>query len=192
MTVTIAHVYDDYESAKEAYEDLKKAHYSEDNISIVGRGSEQGEVAPKGAPTGATLGGVAGAGAGLLAGLGLIIIPGIGPIVAAGVIATTLAGTATGALAGGLLGALVEYGISKDQASVYAEAVRRGGSLVSVQADERKAEEADSIMRHHNPIDMEERERRYRESGWTEYDPNAPVYTDSEIQAELNRYGQIS
>lgn len=88
-----------------------------------------------GAATGATVGGLAGAGTGLLAALGMIAIPGIGPLVAAGVLATTLAGAAAGTLTGGLIGALVDYGVSEDDAQVYSEAVRRGGSLVSVRAD---------------------------------------------------------
>lgn len=74
---------------------------------------------------------------------GLIVIPGIGPgigpVVAAGVLATTLAGAATGAT-GGILGALVDYGISKEKAPVYAESIRRGGTLVSVRAEETRAD----------------------------------------------------
>ncbi len=182
MTVTITHVYDDYSTAEEVVDELEEAGFTQDQISLVGRKGEH-ENAGDGAATGATLGGVAGAGAGLLASLGLIAIPGIGPLVAAGVLATTLAGAATGAIAGGLLGALVEYGVSEEEAPVYAETVRRGGTLVSVRADESKADQA--------PIDMQERGRSYREEGWTGYDPNAPVYTESQRAEERDRYRNV-
>lgn len=190
MTVTVTHVFDDYNTAEDVVDDLEDAGFAHDQISIVGRKGEH-EDAGDGAATGATLGGVAGAGAGLLASLGLIAIPGIGPLVAAGVLATTLAGAATGAVAGGLLGALVEYGVSEEEAPVYAETVRRGGTLVSVRADESKADQAEVIMRKHNPIDMQQRGRAYRDEGWTGYDPSAPAYTENQRMAERDRYREI-
>ena len=140
----------------------------------------------EGAATGATLGGVTGAGAGLLASLGLIAIPGIGPLVAAGVLATTLAGAATGAITGGILGALVDYGISKEKAPVYAESIRRGGTLVSVRAEETRADQAELIMQRHEPMDIES-SRAYREQGWQSHDPDAPAYTEKERQEERDR-----
>ena len=43
-----------------------------------------------------------------------------------------LAGAGIGAAAGGLLGALTGMGIPEEEAHVYAEGVRRGGTLVTV------------------------------------------------------------
>ncbi len=194
MTVTITHVYDDYASAENVVRELERAGFTHDQISVVGRkpnSRSEADDAGNGAATGATLGGVAGAGAGLLASLGLVAIPGIGPLVAAGVLATTLAGAATGAVAGGVLGALVQYGMSEDEAQVYAESVRRGGTLVSVRAEDTKADEAEMIMQRHEPVDMEERGRAYREQGWKSYDPNAPVYSERERQEERDRYRAV-
>jgi hypothetical protein len=193
MTITITHVYDDYESAQDVVADLESAGFTRSDISIVSRhrdasGTGESEDEESGAATGATLGGVVGAGAGLLASLGVIAIPGIGPLVAAGVLATTLAGAAGGAVAGGLLGALVDYGVSEDDAHVYAESVRRGGTLVSVRAPDGRGDEAEMIMRAHSPVDMAERGRAYREAGWTEYDPDAPAYTRPEVERERARY----
>ena len=68
---------------------------------------------------------------GLLTGLGLMAIPGVGPVVAAGWLVATLAGAAAGGVTGGAVGALTEAGISKDEADVYAEGLRRGGAVVS-------------------------------------------------------------
>ncbi|MFT4078123.1 hypothetical protein [Rhodomicrobium sp.] len=173
MTVSITHVYDTYESAGCAIKELEAADFHRDEISIIGTNpkadeafhaieeNEEGDAAA----TGATLGGVAGAGAGMLASLGLVAIPGIGPLVAAGVLATTLAGAATGAVAGGLLGGLVAYGISEDEAEVYAESLKRGGTLVSLRVHEDKADEAERIMRRHHPVDIKARADEYRNDG---------------------------
>ncbi len=81
------------------------------------------------AAKGAGIGGVLGGGAGLLAGLGLLAIPGLGPVVAAGWLAATAVGAAAGAVTGGIVGALVDAGTSEDDAHVYSESVRRGGTL---------------------------------------------------------------
>jgi uncharacterized membrane protein len=184
MTVTITHVYDDDAAAKETVKDLEAAGFTEDQISVVGRAREAGPPAEEvhvAAATGAALGGVAGAGTGLLAALGILTIPGAGPLIAAGVLATTLAGAATGAIAGGLIGALVDYGISEEEANVYAEAVQRGGTLVSVRVDESRADEAESIMKKHGPVDIQKRGAEYRREGWKAYQP-------TEIEKEEFRF----
>jgi hypothetical protein len=144
-----------------------------------------------GATTGASLGLAAGAGAGLLASLGLIAIPGIGPLVAAGVLATTLAGAAAGAVGGGLVGALIDYGVSEEDAPILAENLRRGGTLVSVRTDNARLRDAELIMQRYSPVDVRERETTYRGEGWTGYDPDAPVYTPEERDAERRRYGSF-
>ncbi|MBJ7535485.1 general stress protein [Rhodomicrobium vannielii ATCC 17100] len=188
MTVTITHVYDTYESAESAIRELEAAGFHRDEISIIGTNAKAVEdframeekAEGDAAATGATLGGVAGAGAGMLASLGLVAIPGIGPLVAAGVLATTLAGAATGAVAGGLLGGLVAYGITEDEAEVYAESLKRGGTLVSLRAAEDKADEAERIMLRHRPVDMEVRADQYRADGWQGYDPEAPAFPQKE------------
>lgn len=189
MSVSITHVYDDYGAAERTIEALEEAGVTADQISVVGRpGDGQTVDVPGGAATGATLGGVAGAGAGVLAAIGVIAIPGIGPLIAAGVIATTLAGAAAGAAAGGLVGALVDYGISEEDAPIYAESVRRGGTLVSVRVPKSRAEEIEAIMKRHDPIDIDSRAQAYRAAGWTGYDPHAEAYTPAQAEAERKRY----
>jgi hypothetical protein len=84
-----------------------------------------------GAETGAGVGTAVGGAAGLLAGLGLLAIPGVGPVVAAGWLVATAVGAVAGAATGGLIGGLTGAGVSEDDAHVYAEGVRRGGSLVA-------------------------------------------------------------
>ena len=85
----------------------------------------------EGAAAGAGIGATVGGAAGLLAGLGLLAIPGLGPVVAAGWLVSTAAVAAAGGATGGIIGALSQSGIGEDDAHVYAEGVRRGGTLVT-------------------------------------------------------------
>lgn len=195
MTQTVTYVYDDPSLAGQAVRALEAAGFSDSEISIVRQdgGSElvegRDDSVGDGATTGASVGLAAGAGAGLLASLGLIAIPGLGPLVAAGVLATTLAAGAAGAVGGGIIGALVDYGISEEEAPVYAENLRRGGTLVSVRADDARVAEAELIMQRFSPVDIAERGEAYRGEGWTGYDPGAPALTPEEIEIERRRYG---
>ena len=151
---TVSRLFDNYEQARQAVADLKAAGIPESEISVVANNvdsshdrdadniDDRGEGAGAGAGVGATLGGAAG----LLTGLGLMAIPGVGPVVAAGWLATTALGALAGGAAGGLIGALTQAGVDEDDAHVYAEGVRRGGTLVTVRADEDTATRADSIL----------------------------------------------
>jgi hypothetical protein len=190
MTATVSHLFDDHTRAIDAVRKLESSGFTADEVSVVSRHQEDGELVeePSGAATGASVGAVAGAGTGLLTALGMIAIPGVGPLVAAGALATTLAGAATGAAAGGVLGALTSYGVNHEDAQVYAESVRRGGTFVSVQTSETKAQLARDILNRFDPVDMPARREAYREGGWTEFDPKAPGYTADEVRAERDRY----
>jgi len=65
-------------------------------------------------------------------------------------------------VAGGLIGGLTGVGVPEDEAQVYAEAVRRGGALVTVRADDARAEQAASIMRNFGAVDIERRAELWR------------------------------
>jgi hypothetical protein len=195
MAQTITYIYDDPDLAHQAVSALESAGFTSSEISIVRQDSDDGLVTGRegdsvadGATTGASLGLAAGAGAGLLASLGIIAIPGLGPLVAAGVLATTLAAGAAGAVGGGIIGALVDYGISEEDAPVYAEGLRRGGTLVSVRVDDSRVDEAELILQRFSPVDIGARGTAYRDEGWTGYDPDAPAYTSDQIEAERRRY----
>lgn len=114
-----------------------------------------------GAKRGAVVGGVLGGGAGLLAGIGALAIPGVGPVVAAGWLIATLAGVGVGAASGGLVGSLTGAGVSREEAHVYAEGVKRGGSLVTVRVDDADAPRVESILAQHRAVDWQERRASY-------------------------------
>jgi hypothetical protein len=210
MTQTLTHVYSDCASAEQAVRDLKQAGLEDSHIGIVASNGDgwhkpgtDGDVDPKhdkdrdgkddraeGAATGGGLGAIAGGAAGVAAGLGMLAIPGIGPVVAAGWLASLAAGAAAGGAAGGIIGALVESGTSKENAALYAEALRRGGAIVTAKVPEDDASKYKAILSR-NDIDVAARETAYRSSGWNGYDPAAPALTPDEIHREREFYRVI-
>jgi hypothetical protein len=140
---------------------------------------EEAHDAGKDAGTGAKIGGVVGGGAGLLTGLGVLAIPGVGPVLAGGWLVTTVVGAAVGAAAGGaaggLVGSLTQAGMSEDDAHVYAEGVRRGGTLVSVRDDEDRYAHAKSVLQNHRGVDVSSRGSEYRTAGWGALEAERPA-----------------
>jgi hypothetical protein len=204
----VTRLFDSHTEALAAVEELERAGISHSRISLVANNAEgwhkgdrigrdndaddDNETA-EGAAEGATAGGVIGGGLGLAAGLGMLAIPGLGPVVAAGWLASTAVGAIAGAVAGGatggLLGALKDAGHSDEDAHVYAEGVRRGGSLVSVKPDDaEEAALAEGILQSQSGVTAAERGSLYRQSGWTQFDESADPYGAEEITAERNRY----
>ena len=175
---THSKVYDSYAQAERAVNDLEAAGIPASEISVVANNhvndrEADNETTATGA--GAGIGAAVGGGAGLLAGLGMLAIPGLGPVVAVGWLAATAVGVVAGTASGGLLGALIGVGIPETHAHVYTEAVRRGGTLVTVRSN-RDDGTIDEIMGRHGPINPDTRAREYRDAGWAEFDPNAPTY----------------
>ncbi len=185
---TITKVYDSHTQARDAVKALEEAGIASSQISLLANKSvsEKYDDVDKASSTatGAGIGAVVGGSAGLLAGLGLLAIPGVGPIVAAGWLAATAAGALTGSAAGGIVGALVDSGVPEDHAHVYSEAVRRGGTLVSVRADGAEVETVSAILDSHQPIDPDRLGADYREAGWKNFDPSAQPYDVSKIERE--------
>ncbi len=175
---TIVKLYDDETSADVAVRELEVAGFGSEQVSVVRRSPESGEGTTTtdaagdatNAGVGATIGTLVGGGAGLLAGLGLLAIPGLGPVVAAGWLVAALTTAGVGAAAGGLIGALTETGVTEEDAHVYAEGVRRGGSLITVRAsDANEAAKAETILARHMPVSVRDRESQYRQAGWSRY-----------------------
>jgi hypothetical protein len=94
---------------------------------------------------------------GLAVGMIAVFIPGIGPLIAAGPLAGAIAGLSVGAGAGGIVGLLKDTGVSKEEAEFYAEGVRKGGALITVEyasADEEKR--AREVLKKSGAIQTEE------------------------------------
>lgn len=213
MAQAVTRLFDSHTEALRAVEALERAGVSHDRISLIANNTDgwhdghrhrhdaddiddaddndTAEGAAKGAGAGAVIGG----GAGLLAGLGMLAIPGLGPVVAAGWLASTaagaLAGAAAGGVTGGILGALKDAGHSDEDAQVYAEGVRRGGSLVSVRPeDSEEAALAERVLHDQTGTTAADRGALYRQSGWTGFDETAEPYSADQIREERDRYGE--
>ncbi len=191
MARTVVGLFDRFGDAQETVRELVEAGFERGNVSLVANDAEgrharvlgldqtpdedrnitaetemgdsdTTEGAKSGAGIGAGLGGIAG----FLVGMGAFLIPGIGPILGAGPLIAALGGAAAGAVAGGIIGGLTKSGISEEDAVRYEEGIRRGGVLVLVYTDDTNAELAVNVLNRHNPVDIEERERSWRQSGW--------------------------
>jgi hypothetical protein len=198
-TRTVTGLYDSYDAAAQTVRDLEAAQVPDADISMVAHRSETHDApgdaahgAASGAGTGTSAGAAIGGGAGLLAGLGMLAIPGVGPVVAAGWLVATavgaVAGAAAGGVTGGLIGSLTSAGVTKEHASFYAEAVRRGGALVTARVDERLFATAEAIMQRHGRIDPAMREKAYRDGGWSEFDETSVPYTPADVARERALY----
>ncbi|GJE00145.1 hypothetical protein [Methylobacterium isbiliense] len=193
-TRTLSALFDNYDDAAAAVRKIEAAGVPHADISIVANNEgdrysrhtaghadhhDTADKASSGAGAGASVGTVLGGGAGLLTGLGLLAIPGVGPVVAAGWLVTTLAGAGVGAAAGGILGSLTGAGLSEEEAHSYAEGVRRGGTLVTVRADDAVADRVAAVLKEHGSVDMDERAKGWRSEGWSgRHDPAAPSYSN--------------
>jgi len=198
MTKTVVGSFDGYESAQRVSRILKDKGFRDEEISIVAsdaaRVHRPGELAsdaeaPSSTATGAVTGGIVGGAVGLVANLAAMAVPGLGGIVAAGPLVVALTGAGAGAVAGGLIGALTGEGIPEERASYYAEAVRRGGAIVTVRADDVRADRAAEIMMMNGGVDIDERAARWRDTGWTGFDGTARPYTAEEAENERCLYG---
>jgi hypothetical protein len=179
---TITGLFDSHDQAEQAVRALQDAGISSDDISIVANNAEGSH----GADDGDSVAEGAGAGAGVGAGLGMLAIPGVGPVVAGGWLIATAIGAVTGAAvggaAGGIIGALTEAGVDERDAHVYAEGIRRGGTLVTARVDDNRADAAAAILRHANHVDIEARRRDYEAEGWEGFDENSEPYQPDQIR----------
>lgn len=184
MENTVVGLFDRFDDAQEAVMDLVENGLSRENISLIAndtdaslanehlKGAEENPAAETGsmASMGAMMGGLAG----VLLGLGALAIPGIGPVLAAGPVIAALGGAGVGAVTGGILGALMYSGISESDANAYAEGVRRGGSLVTVNTTDDFADLAAVILEKHNPVNIKQRVNEWTE--WKSFEEQAEPY----------------
>lgn len=181
MATMVIGLYDEIRQAREAAEDLRENGFSLDDMSLVSRHSEQAgepaegedpgpiKKAAESAGEGVVLGGLAG----LLMGATMLALPGVGPILAAGPFAVTMGG----ALAGGIAGSLRGSGVPRREAGLYAEAVKCGGTLLTIATSDENADRAAAIMDRHNPVDLMARSQEW--AGWRDED-NRDEFEDNE------------
>ena len=186
--ITISRLFDHCADAQRAMHQLQEAGVREDDISLIANNADKWYApdyaagAGKGAAIGAGFGGFGG----LLAGLGLLAIPGIGPVVAFGWLAAAAAGAVALGAAGGVIGMMAEAGVATNEAEIYAESIRRGGSLVSARVPAADRGRLEAVL-HPSSVDIGKRRESLAADGWKQFDPAAPDYTAEEIARERGR-----
>jgi hypothetical protein len=178
-------LFENPQQAHEAIEALKQAGFEmKRNMGVMVREGileehmewDRTPAATHGAVAGGAGGSALGGLVGLLAGLGALTIPGLGPVLAVGTLVAALesaaVGAAAGAGAGSVIGALMGLGLPEDEAHLYAEGVKRGGVLVTVEAEEEHAEKALAVMQKMGALNVEEQSREWTQKGWVEFQPD--------------------
>jgi tetrahydromethanopterin S-methyltransferase subunit F len=194
---TLVALYRNFDDAENAVDELVNSGIDRNMISLVANNTtgeysdyvsdvdydddDDAVTADQGAAFGAASGGIIGA----LAGLGALAIPGIGPVIAAGPLIAALTGGAVGALAGAPTGGLVAgliktHHIDDTDAEVYAEGVRRGENLLTVQVEEPLVSRTRDILNRYNPTDIHNESSLWRSEGWSKFDESATPYSDVE------------
>lgn len=160
-------LFSDRRDAEAALSKLRDSGFDMNQVSVVNKGSETGEMqgasvnadedeqVANSAARSATVGGVSGGAIGLIGSLGVLAIPGVGPAAALGVLlANTVFGGALGAAGGGILGALVGWGLPDDQAQYYSDRVNKSGDyMVLVEGDANAVQSAQTILQQNRISD---------------------------------------
>jgi hypothetical protein len=206
MSVVITRLFDSYTTAQAAVQELEAVGVAPNEISLIANDARARAGAPQDpvvderesdataheAREGAGIGGAIGGVAGLLAGLGVLAIPGVGPVVAAGWLVSTITGAVVGAVAGGatggLVGALTHAGVPEADAHVYAEGVRRGGTLVSARVDDSRAAAVEGVLDRLSGVTAATRGPDYRAGGWSAFDPSAAPYAVDDIRGDRETF----
>jgi hypothetical protein len=189
---TVAGIFNSYEAARRAVDNLRSIGISEDRINILSPGAsvEDLEAALPTTETeqpgmGKAIGGWAGGALGVAGGMELgaaaasLFVPGVGPVIAAGILGAALLG-AGGAAAGAVAGDAVEdslaEGLPHDELYVYEDALRKGHSVVIVVADDdAQGEAARSVLGQAGAESLD----AARESWWVGLrDAEEEEYTD--------------
>lgn len=141
----------DQQVLSEVLDDLARKTIPAENVSSV-------RTQPSGVLEEAGKGALVGGFGGLAIAASTLMIPGIGWVTVAGPLATMLAGAAAGTATGGLVGALTSKGVAEEHAHFFAAGLRRGGTLVIVNAqNEEQANDAEEVMMENGAVDIEER-----------------------------------
>ena len=198
MLITVCRLYDSCSDAHRVIVALEAAGLPSSETSVISNNSDtwysaaktanvvplqkdsRGSKAVEGAAVGAAIGATAATAASLVT---MLAIPGVGAVVGAGWLAAALGSMAIGGVTGGLLGALTNAGISEDDAQVFVEGVRRGGTLVATRVPETDLPRIEAMM-NYSAVNLRERCDLYRKSGWRAFDPNAVPYTADQVRSE--------
>ena len=117
-----------------------------------------------------TLGGVIG----FLAYVSPVPIPGVAALVAQGAWVPVVVAAVIGGVIGVVIGLLTDHGVSSADTALYAEGLKRGGTLITTVVAEDLAGRATLILKNHNAVKVEERAADWSAEGWVSVDTHHP------------------
>jgi hypothetical protein len=200
---TVIGLFDDFEGARRAVAALLERGHARADISLIAHDTARtadvaqedyqsdapiADAAGDKAGTGAAIGAGVGGLVGFLAGAGALVLPGIGPVLAVGPLLAGLAGAGVGAGIGGLVGTLAQAGVPQHDAEFYAEAVRRGGTLVVVRANDGEFREVAGVLEGYGAIDVDERRSQLVASGYAGFREDVGAMTEDDLAAQRERF----
>ena len=152
---TVVGVFASRAQAHQAMEELRRAGFHDNQITLVTHRNEGVEVTDVDAQKAAVVSGESkagegagiGAAAGAVAGARMVLIPGVGPVLSIGTLAGVIFGVIAGGAGGGLVGALIGQDFPEEEARFYERELKAGRSLVGVKADNRLAEAVGILQR---------------------------------------------
>ncbi len=124
------HLFVSYARAIAVAGELQAVGVPSSDISVIARRREHGDDEASLAAN-ATVGIGVSAGVGHLGCPAIMVVSDVGPVVGSG----WLASAAASAASGSIVGALMDNGVSEQYAEIYAEAVRRGRTLIAVRTE---------------------------------------------------------
>ncbi len=88
---------------------------------------------------------------------------------------------------------MTKSGVPENDARVYAERVRHGGTMVTARVEKELVLKAEAILRGANAVDVPARRKEYQAAGWTGFDPDsADTYTSDHIDAARHTVGPLN
>jgi len=86
-----------------------------------------------------------------------------------------------------LMSGLSGMGVPRNDAMIFAEGVRRGGSLVILSTADDRATKAYEILSRHGSVDLDERMKHWTKSGWTGFNETATTGATQTRATELKQ-----
>ena len=191
-TETVTGLYDIYADAARSVREIEAIGIPRDDLSVIASHIDNGHAVAEENNAGPDAAIGTGVGVGLVARLGLLALPGMGPVMAAGWLATAVVGAGTRGNPRGVIGTLIGAGVGKEHANLFAEGIRRGGTLVTVRASDQQIDAVEAIMTRNHAVDLRSRGRIYREAGWKSFDVSGAPYTEAELAEERQRVRDLT
>jgi hypothetical protein len=154
MATTVIRIFEDASTARRALDALADEGFPRDKLNLITHRERVGtpEAMSGWAPR-------------------LVAVPGVGPILAIGPVSSALSGTAGEVAGEGLMRVLIDRGAPSDEAQACVEGMRRGGTVVLVDTDEARAEQAGEVLRRGAQVDQEALAAVWRRLGDTSTPP---------------------